>query len=125
MKRKERKEKTKPKSSCMRLGRPPSPEGTRLMFAGTISPMICPGDGPTTQDQTEDKTKKKEEGRDTALKKLNQKLHQNFYVQLVGQGRHKRHKGRKRRRGKKTNKNITIIKTKRKITKNETSSNIG
>ena len=95
------------------------------MFAGTISPMICPGDGPTTQDQTEDKAKKKEEGRDTALKKLNQKLHQNFYVQLVGQGRHKRPKGRQRRRGKKTNKTITIIKTKRKITKNETSSNIG
>ena len=25
-----------------------SPEGTRLLYAGTISrPMVCPGDGPT------------------------------------------------------------------------------
>ena len=29
----------------MRSGRRPSPEGTRLLFAVTISPMICPVDG--------------------------------------------------------------------------------
>ena len=41
------KKKTKPKSSCMRSGRRPIPEGTRLLFAGTINLMICPGDVPT------------------------------------------------------------------------------
>ena len=45
--KKRREKKTKPKSSCMRSGHRPSPEGTRLLIAGTISPMIYPGDGPT------------------------------------------------------------------------------
>ena len=31
----------------MRAGRRPSPEGTRMLFAGTISPTICLGEGPT------------------------------------------------------------------------------
>ena len=30
----------------MRSGRRPSPEGSRLLFAGTLSPMICPVDVP-------------------------------------------------------------------------------
>ena len=36
----------------MRSGLWPSPEGSRLLFAGTISPMICPGDGPKSVDTT-------------------------------------------------------------------------
>ena len=47
MKREERKTKTKPKSSCMHSGRRPSTEETRLLFAGVISRVICPADGPT------------------------------------------------------------------------------
>ena len=37
------------------------PRGTRLLFAGTSSPMICPVDGPTgttRKDQTGDKTRR-------------------------------------------------------------------
>ena len=60
--------KTKPKSSCMRSGRKPSPEGTRLPFAGTISSMICPVDGPTggRHKRTRQNTIQ-EEGRDMEL----------------------------------------------------------
>ena len=43
----------------MRSGSRPSPEGTRLLFAGgTVSPMMCPADGQQKDDkkgQTEDK----------------------------------------------------------------------
>ena len=49
--------KTKQKNSYIRAGRRPSPEGTRLLFAGTISPMICPDDGPT--EGRHDKTRRK------------------------------------------------------------------
>ena len=31
----------------MLFGGRPCPEETTLLFAGTISPMICPADGPT------------------------------------------------------------------------------
>ena len=51
---KERKFETK---TNLRSGRRPSPEETRLLFAGTISPMICPGDGPT--EGRHDKTSRK------------------------------------------------------------------
>ena len=47
MKRKERKERKNETKIIMRSGRRPSPERTGLLFADTISPMICPGDGPT------------------------------------------------------------------------------
>ena len=63
-KRKEQKgKKTETKTLCMRAGRRPSPEGTRLLFAGTISPMICLGDGPTEgrHDQTRRKAGKEKE----------------------------------------------------------------
>ena len=43
-KRKERK--MKQKTTYIRGGRRQSPERTRLLFAGTISPMVCLGDGP-------------------------------------------------------------------------------
>ena len=55
----------KPKQACAQ-GRRPSPEGTRLLIAGTISPpMISPFDGPT--DRRHEKTKRtiQEWGRDT------------------------------------------------------------
>ena len=46
--KKGKKTKNKTKTN-IRSGRRPSPEGTRLLFAGPISPinMICPVDGPT------------------------------------------------------------------------------
>ena len=59
----------------MRAGRRPSPEGTRLLFAGTISPMICLGDGPTegghdkTSGRQENKTKKKKRAATQSSKK--------------------------------------------------------
>ena len=46
------------KTNIMRSGSRPSPEGTRLLFAGTVSPMMCPADGQQKDDekgQTEDK----------------------------------------------------------------------
>ena len=65
--RKKRKErKPKQTSLSMRAGRRPSPEGTRLLFAGTISPMICLGDGSTEERQAEgrhDKTRQKSRNR--------------------------------------------------------------
>ena len=53
----------------MRSGRRPSPEGTRFLFAGMVSPMIREVDGPTERqhDKTRRKTRK-EEGRDRAKK---------------------------------------------------------
>ena len=44
-------------TSCMRAGRRPRPEGTRLLFAGTIGSTICLDDGPTEARQ--DKTRRK------------------------------------------------------------------
>ena len=41
----------------MRSGRRPGLEGTRSLFAGTISHVICPGDGPT--EGCHDKTRRK------------------------------------------------------------------
>ena len=73
-KKKKKKEKKKNEAKInMRSGHRPNPEWTRLLFACTISPMICPGDGPTSgrQDKArqktrqEKKTKKQEESRDT------------------------------------------------------------
>ena len=43
---KKKKEKNE-KANKMRSGRRPSPEGPRIMLAGTITPMICPVYGPT------------------------------------------------------------------------------
>ena len=46
------------KTNIMRSGSRPSPEWTRLLFAGgTVSPMMCPADGQQKEDkgQTEDK----------------------------------------------------------------------
>ena len=45
----------------MRSGRRPSPEGTRLLFAGTISPMMYLSGGPTEgrYDTTRRKARKK------------------------------------------------------------------
>ena len=71
-----------------------------MLFVGAISPMMCPGDGPTEgrHDKTRLKArqkKKKEKikkNSDTELEKPNK----HFYVQLVGQGRHERPEGRQR-----------------------------
>ena len=65
---KRKKRKAKQKQTCSpAAGR--VRKGTRLLFAGTISPVICPVDGPTEgrHDKTRRKTKQ-EEGRDTELK---------------------------------------------------------
>ena len=95
-KRKEER-KTKQKTSCMRAERRPSPEDTRLLSAGTTSPTICLGNGPTEgrHDKTRRKARKeqkKNKSSDTELEKPNK----HFYVQLVGQGRHERPEGRQR-----------------------------
>ena len=44
---KEKESKEMKQKTSMRAGRRPSPGGTKLLFAGTISPMICPVDGST------------------------------------------------------------------------------
>ena len=91
-KKKRRKERRKEnrikKTSYIRAGRRPSPEGTRLLFSGTISPTICLGDGPTEKRHNKTrhkarktiKMKKKGERSDTELEKRSKY----FYVQLVG-----------------------------------------
>ena len=70
------------------LGRRSSPKGTRSLFAGTTSPMICPVEWAnrrtTRKNQKEDKTRRGQKQRQL------KKLHQQSYVQLVGQGRHTR-----------------------------------
>ena len=94
----------------MRAGRRPNLEGTRLLFAGTISRTICLGDGPTEgrHDKTRRKARKKLEKKRKEKQKREQrrseKTNKHFYVQLVGQGRHKRLEGRQRKRGKSNNK---------------------
>ena len=89
----EKKGKTK---TSVHSGSRPSPEGARLLFGGTISPMMCPVDGPaegrhaTTRRKTR---KEKEEGRDTELKKTKQnKTKPAFPCPAGGHGRHKRPK---------------------------------
>ena len=69
-KRKEER-KTKQKTSCMRTGRRPSPEGTRLLSAGTISPTLCLGDGPT--EGRHDKTRRKKRKKNEKKKKRKEK----------------------------------------------------
>ena len=44
---KERKQKKNETKTNMWSGRRPSPEGTRLLFVGTLSPITCSVDGPT------------------------------------------------------------------------------
>ena len=87
----------------MRSGRKPSYKGTRLLFAGTIIPMTCPVHA-QLKDDTErpDGRQEAKEGRDTRAEKQVQQSYS--YVQLVGQGRHKRPKGVQRRRAKNNNK---------------------
>ena len=72
---------------------------TRLLFAGTISRMICPADGPTKgrHKKTRRKPRRQEEGRD---KELTTNKNEQSYVQLVGQGPHNRHKDDRDRRSK-------------------------
>ena len=42
----------KQKQTCMRSGSRPSPEGTRLLFAGdTVGRMMCPADGQQKNDR--------------------------------------------------------------------------
>ena len=85
-KKKQRKErKNKQKTSCMRAGRRPSPEGTRLLFAGTVSPMISLGDGPTERrhDKSRRKASKNEKKRIEQRHRA-RKTNKHFYVQLVG-----------------------------------------
>ena len=79
-KRKKMKQKT-----SMRSGRRPSPEGARLLVAGTINPMICPVDGPTKgrHGKTRRKTIQKRGQRQRAKKQ-----NQQSYVQLADEGRH-------------------------------------
>ena len=59
----------------MRAGRRPSPEGTRLLFAGTISPTICLGDGPTEgrHDKTRRKARKRKEKKNEETKRKEKK----------------------------------------------------
>ena len=49
----------------MRSGRRPSPEGTRMLFAGTITQMLCLVDGPKEgrHDKTRLKTRQENKGR--------------------------------------------------------------
>ena len=76
----------------MRSGRRPSSEGTRLLFAGTISPTTRPVNGPTEGRQKRTRRKaRQEEGRDTEPKKQNQQSYLMSYIYT--QGRHKRPKG--------------------------------
>ena len=76
------KKRNKPNMSSARR---PSLEETTLLFAGTISLVICPGDGPT---EGRHKKPRQEEGRNKEL--IAQK--KQSYVQLVGQARHKTQK---------------------------------
>ena len=47
-----KKTKNETKKTCMRSGSRPSPEGTRLLFAGdTVSSMMCPADGQQKNDK--------------------------------------------------------------------------
>ena len=64
--RKERKTRNQNHHACMRSGRRPSPGGTKLLFAGTISPMICP-------EGRHDKTRRKAYP---------------YYIMLLGSERH-------------------------------------
>ena len=98
--KKQKKQRTKDeKKKPLCSGRRPSPEGTKLAFAGTISPpTMCPLDAPTEGRHDEAKRKtRQEEGNDAEVKNTKQQC---YYVQPVGQGGHKRPNGGQRRRAK-------------------------
>ena len=84
--------------------------GHKVDVPGTIRPTICLRDGPTEgrHDKTRRKARKKLEKKRKEKQKREQrrseKTNKHFYVQLVGQGRHKRLEGRQRKRGKSINK---------------------
>ena len=49
---KKKKRAMKQKQTCMHSGSRPSPEGTRLLFAGDkVSPTMCPADGQQKNDK--------------------------------------------------------------------------
>ena len=106
-KKKKEERKPKQKTFCMRAGRRPSPEGTRLLFAGTISPMMCLGDGPTERGhyKTRRKARKKKKNEKRATTQSSKNQTSFFYVQLVGQGRHTSSEIRQRERVKNNNNN--------------------
>ena len=62
-----RRKKRKTAENKLESGRRPSPEGTKLLFAGAISPMMHPGDGATEgrhdKIRRETRQDKKERGR--------------------------------------------------------------
>ena len=62
----------------------------------SMSPVMCPGDGPTNDAKIPDGRQYKKR----ADAELQTKQNKQCYVQLMGQGRHKRPKGRQRRRAK-------------------------
>ena len=67
--RREKKWKMKQKLTCMRSGSRPSPEGTRLLFAGdTVSPIMCPADEQQKNDKKRPDEYSQDEGRDKAEK---------------------------------------------------------
>ena len=83
-KRKERKEKEKKrkkrkeeKKKTITHGRVPR---TGLLFAGTMSPLICPADGPTKRTSREDRREGKET-RNGFRQRAKNKQKQQFYVQ--------------------------------------------
>ena len=56
-------------SIYMRSGSRPSPDGTRLLFAGgTVSPMMCPADGQQKDKKKVRRKTSQDEGRDKADK---------------------------------------------------------
>ena len=49
--KKGKKVKNETKTNIMRSGSRPSPDGIILLFAGTVSPMMCPADGQQNDDE--------------------------------------------------------------------------
>ena len=56
------------KTNIMRSGSRPSPEGTRLLFAGTVSPMMCAADGRQKHEGNARRRTSQDEGRYKAEK---------------------------------------------------------
>ena len=121
--------KTNQKTSCMRAGRRPSPEGTGLLFAGTISPMICLGDRPTEglHDKTRRKARKKQRQKKRKEKTRAATLSSENQTSISMSSWWGKDDTRDPREGRDRAAKIiaTIIKRKTNITKNKTNSNIG
>ena len=81
----------------MRAGRRPSPEGTKMMFAGTISPTICLRDGQTKERHDNTKRRARKEKKREEKKRKEKKRKEKKRKERKKKRKEKKRKEKKRK----------------------------